>query len=39
MAEALVKTFKRDYCVVGRPDAVSVLRQLDSGSSNRIEPP
>jgi hypothetical protein len=32
-AEAFVKTFKRDYCVVGRPDAVSVLRQLNSDSS------
>jgi hypothetical protein len=31
-AEAFVKTFKRNYCIVGRPDAVSVLRQLGSGS-------
>ena len=32
-AETSAKTFKRDYCVVGRPDVVSVFRQLDSGSS------
>ena len=30
---AFVKTFKRDYCIVDWPDAVSVLRQLDSDSS------
>lgn len=31
MAEAFVKTFKRDYArVSARPDAASVLRQLDS---------
>jgi putative transposase len=30
MAEAFVKTFKRDYARVSpRPDAASVLRQLD----------
>jgi putative transposase len=30
MAEALVKTIKRDYArVSARPDAASVLRQLD----------
>ena len=31
MAEAFVKTFKRDYArVSATPDAASVLRQLDS---------
>ena len=31
MAEAFVKTFKRDYARVSpKPDAASVLRQLDS---------
>jgi putative transposase len=31
MAEAFVKTFKRDYARVrAKPDAASVLRQLDA---------
>jgi transposase InsO family protein len=41
MAEAFVKTFKRDYARVSpRPDAASVLRQLDSWFEhhNRMHP-
>ena len=41
MAEAFVKTFKRDYAGVNpRPDAVSVLRQLESWFDhyNRVHP-
>jgi len=41
MAEAFVKTFKRDYArVSAKPDAASVLRQLDSWFEhyNRVHP-
>ena len=41
MAEAFVKTFKRDYArVSAKPDAASVLRQLDSWFEhyNRMHP-